>query len=305
MRDKVIVVMPAYNAAKTLERTYNDLPKEVVDRVILVDDVSQDETVEIARQLGLEVVVHIQNRGYGGNQKTCYLKALEAGAAIVVMLHPDYQYDSTLVPELIRPIQEGRAEMVLGSRFLGSGALRGGMPLYKFISNRFLTITENLVLSQHLSECHTGFRAYSRRMLETIPFLLNSDDFVFDTEVIAQAAAFGFPIAEIGVPTRYFKEASSVNFRRSVVYGVGTLVVMMRYLLTKRGIVRYAQFTKTLPEIISRYHLPQILRRSPTDVAEDAPSVHEASAPLQRADSPSSATMAQSSGPLAEERDRS
>jgi glycosyltransferase involved in cell wall biosynthesis len=264
MREKVIVVMPAYNAAKTLERTYNDLPRGVVDKVILVDDVSQDETVDIARQLGLDVVVHIQNRGYGGNQKTCYLKALEDGADIVVMLHPDYQYDSTLVPELIRPIQEGKADMVLGSRFLGSGALKGGMPFYKFISNRFLTISENLVLGQHLSECHTGFRAYSRRMLETIPFLLNSDDFVFDTEVIAQAVAFGFTIAEIGVPTRYFKEASSVNFRRSVIYGLSTLSVMWRYLLAKWGVVRYSQFKKTLPEIISRYHQPQILRRPPS-----------------------------------------
>jgi glycosyltransferase involved in cell wall biosynthesis len=209
-------------------------------------------------------VVHIQNRGYGGNQKTCYLKALEDGADIVVMLHPDYQYDSTLVPELIRPIQEGKADMVLGSRFLGSGALKGGMPFYKFISNRFLTISENLVLGQHLSECHTGFRAYSRRMLETIPFLLNSDDFVFDTEVIAQAVAFGFTIAEIGVPTRYFKEASSVNFRRSVIYGLSTLSVMWRYLLAKWGVVRYSQFKKTLPEIISRYHQPQILRRPPS-----------------------------------------
>lgn len=271
MHEKVIVVMPAYNAAKTLERTYNDLPKGVVDKVILVDDVSQDETVEIARRLGLDVVVHIQNKGYGGNQKTCYLKALEDGADIVVMLHPDYQYDSTLVPELIKPIQEGKADMVLGSRFLGLGALQGGMPLYKFISNRFLTIVENIVLGQHLSECHTGFRAYSRRMLETIPFLLNSDDFVFDTEVIAQAVAFGFHIAEIGVPTRYFKEASSVNFRRSVIYGLSTLAVMVRYLLTKWNIIRYPQFKKTLPEVISRYHLPQILRRqSPADSVSPA-----------------------------------
>jgi glycosyltransferase involved in cell wall biosynthesis len=267
MRDKVIVVMPAYNAAKTLERTYNDLPKDVVDKVILVDDVSQDETVEVARQLGLDVVVHIQNRGYGGNQKTCYLKALEDGADIVVMLHPDYQYDSTLVPELIRPIQEGQADMMLGSRFLSGGTLAGGMPIYKYISNRFLTIAENLALGQHLSECHTGFRAYNRRLLETIPFLLNSDDFVFDTEVIAQAVAFGFRIGEIGVPTRYFKEASSVNFGRSVVYGLSTLAVMARYLLAKWNMVRYAQFKKRLPEIISRYHLPQILRNPGGDNA--------------------------------------
>ncbi|MBC7262829.1 MAG: glycosyltransferase family 2 protein [Chloroflexi bacterium] len=259
-RDRVIVVMPAYNAAKTLERTYNDIPAGVVDKVILVDDVSQDETVEIAQRLGLKVIIHIQNKGYGGNQKTCYIEALKDGADIVVMLHPDYQYDSTLVPELIRPIQEGRADMVLGSRLLGGGTLAGGMPIWKYISNRFLTIVENLVLGQHLSECHTGFRAYSRRMLETIPFLLNSDDFVFDTEVIAQAAAFGFAIGEIAVPTRYFPEASSVNFVNSVIYGTKTLLTMLKYLLTKWGIKKYPQFTKRLPEIISRYHRGEILR---------------------------------------------
>ncbi len=265
MGERVIVVMPAYNAAKTLERTYNDLPKDVVDQVILVDDVSQDETVEIARKLGLEVIVHMQNKGYGGNQKTCYIKALEDGADIVVMLHPDYQYDSTLVPELIRPIQEGEADMVLGSRFLTGGTLAGGMPLYKYVSNRFLTLVENIALGQHLSECHTGFRAYSRRMLETIPFLLNSDNFVFDTEVIAQAVAFGFRIAEIGVPTRYFEEASSVNFRNSVIYGLSTLATMARYLLAKWGIASYPQFKKTLPQIVSRYHLPQILGEQSSD----------------------------------------
>ncbi len=270
MDERIIVVMPAYNAAKTLEQTYNDLPRAVVHKVILVDDVSQDETVEIARQLGLDVVVHIQNKGYGGNQKTCYLKALEDGADIVVMLHPDYQYDSTLVPELIRPIQEGRADMVLGSRFLSGGTLAGGMPVYKYLSNRFLTTVENIVLGQHLSECHTGFRAYSRRMLETIPFLLNSDDFVFDTEVIAQAVAYGFHIAEIGVPTRYFKEASSVNFQRSVVYGFSTLAVMVRYLLAKWNLVQVPQFKKTLPEIISRYHLSQILRFSTSAGGENS-----------------------------------
>jgi hypothetical protein len=186
---------------------------------------------------------------------------LEDGADIVVMLHPDYQYDSTLVPELIRPIQEGKADMVLGSRFLQGGTLAGGMPIYKYISNRFLTTVENIVLGQHLSECHTGFRAYSRRMLETIPFLLNSDDFVFDTEVIAQAVAYGFSIAEIGVPTRYFAEASSVNFRRSVVYGINTLLVMVRYLLARWNLMRVPQFNKTLPEIISRYHSSRILGR--------------------------------------------
>jgi len=257
--EKVIVVMPAYNAAKTLERTYNDLPKGAVDKIILVDDVSQDETVEIARRLGLKVVVHIQNKGYGGNQKTCYLEALKGGADIVVMLHPDYQYDSTLVPELIRPIQEGKADMVMGSRFLSGKPLAGGMPLYKYICNRFLTIVENLILGQHLSECHTGFRAFSRRLLTTIPFLLNSDKFLFDTEIIAQTVAFGFRIAEIAVPTRYFKEASSVDFKNSVIYGLSTLWVMVKYLLNKWGLVRFGQFSKELRQIMSKYHQAAIV----------------------------------------------
>src|SRR5712692_9090571 len=229
----VVVVMPAYNAAKTLERTYHDLPADVVEKVILVDDVSQDDTVEIAQKLGLRVIIHVQNRGYGGNQKTCYLEALKEGADVVVMLHPDYQYDSRRVPALIAPILRGEADLVLGSRLLDGGALAGGMPFYKYLSNRFLTIVENLACGQHLSECHTGFRAYSRRMLGTIPFVLNSDKFVFDTEVIAQAVAFGFPIAEVPVPTRYFKEASSVNFRNSVIYGLATLRVVASFLLDR------------------------------------------------------------------------
>jgi glycosyltransferase involved in cell wall biosynthesis len=256
---KVIVIMPAYNAAATLERTYNDIPPNVVDKVILVDDVSKDETVEVARRLGLKVVIHIQNRGYGGNQKTCYIEALRDGADIVVMLHPDYQYDSTLIPQLIAPIQAGEADMMLGSRLLGGDTLAGGMPIWKYISNRFLTIVENLVLGQHLSECHTGFRAYSRRLLETIPFLLNSDDFVFDTEVIAQAVAFGFRIGEIAVPTRYFAEASSVNFRRSVTYGLSTLAVMLRYLLDRGGLRPTRQFRAQLKDVLSRYHAAEIL----------------------------------------------
>lgn len=257
---KVIVVMPAYNAAKTLERTYNDLPKDMVHHVILVDDVSKDETVEIARQLGLQVVVHLQNKGYGGNQKTCYLEALKAGADIVVMLHPDYQYDSRLVPDLIAPIVEGKADLMLGSRFLNGGTLAGGMPIWKYIANRFLTLVENLVLGLHLSEAHTGFCAYSRKLLETIPFLLNSDDFVFDTQVIAQAVAFGFCVGEIGVPTRYFKEASSVNFRRSVVYGLSTLWVMARYLANRWGLAQCDEFRRPLRDVISPYHAPSILK---------------------------------------------
>jgi len=257
-KPKVVVVMPAYNAAKTLERTYNDLPAGVVSKVILVDDVSQDETVEIARRLGLKVIIHVQNKGYGGNQKTCYLEALKDGADIVVMLHPDYQYDSRLVPQLIQPIIDGKADLVLGSRFLGSGPLAGGMPLYKYISNRFLTAVENLVLRQHLSECHTGFRAYSRRLLLTIPFLLNSDNFVFDTEVIAQTVAFGFKIAEIGVPTRYFAEASSVNFKNSVIYGLATLQVMLAYTLDRLGLKK-PQFRKPLSEVVSRHHYREMV----------------------------------------------
>jgi glycosyltransferase involved in cell wall biosynthesis len=255
---KVIVVMPAYNAAQTLEKTYNDLPQEVVDEIILVDDVSQDQTVEIARRLGLKVVIHVQNTGYGGNQKTCYLEALKAGADIVVMLHPDYQYDSRLVPELIRPIQDGQADLVLGSRVLGGGTLAGGMPVYKYVSNRFLTLAENLAFRKKLSEYHTGFRAYSRRFLETIPFLLNSDRFVFDTQILAQAVAFGFEITEIPVPTRYFEEASSVDLKAGVIYGLETLGVVLKYRLNRMGLLRSDQFQKRLSDVVSRYHSPTI-----------------------------------------------
>jgi glycosyltransferase involved in cell wall biosynthesis len=262
MKEHIVVIMPAYNAAKTLERTYRDLPMEIVDKIILVDDVSQDETVEIARQLGIETVVHIQNKGYGGNQKTCYLEALKDGADIVVMLHPDYQYDSTLVPELIAPLQRGEADMMLGSRFLGGQVRAGKMPLYKIIANRFLTLCENLVLGLRLSEAHTGFRAYRRELLETIPFLLNSDDFVFDTEVIAQAVAFGFRIGEIGVPTRYFDEASSVNFSRGVTYGLATLRTLLKYVAHKWGLADVPQFNTRLRDVISRYHEADLFREA-------------------------------------------
>jgi glycosyltransferase involved in cell wall biosynthesis len=227
----VVVVMPAYNASRTLERTYADIPHDIVDRIILVDDVSRDDTVDVARRLGLDVSIHSQNLGYGGNQKTCYDAALVLGADIVVMLHPDYQYDATRIPALIEPIVEGRADLMLGSRFLGD-PLAGGMPRWKYVSNRFLTGVENLAFGLHLSEYHTGLRAYSRRLLETIPYRLNSNDFVFDQELIAQVvAAGGFGIGEVAVPTRYFEEASSVGFRRSVVYGLATLRVVLRFLL--------------------------------------------------------------------------
>ncbi|MGA3058002.1 MAG: glycosyltransferase family 2 protein [Candidatus Limnocylindrales bacterium] len=234
---RVIVVMPAYNAARTLERTYRDIPHSVVAKIILVDDVSHDDTVAIARQLGLDVIIHRQNLGYGGNQKTCYDAALEAGADAVVMLHPDYQYDATRIPALVQPILEGTKDLMLGSRFLGD-PLAGGMPRWKYVSNRCLTILENLTFGLHLSEYHTGFRAYSRGLLETIPYRLNSDDFVFDQELVAQAVATGMRIGEIAVPTRYFKEASSVNFRRSLVYGLSTLRVIVRFLLHRLRVRR-------------------------------------------------------------------
>ncbi len=251
---RIIVVLPAYNAARTLERTYADIPKEKIYRIILVDDVSRDQTVEIAHSLGLSVVIHVQNRGYGGNQKTCYLEALKEGADVVVMLHPDHQYDSKLVPELVRPIAEGQADMVMGSRILNGQALQGGMPIWKFVANRTLTIMENLIYRTALTDCHSGFRAYSRRLLTTVPFLLNSDDFVFDSQMIAQAVHFGFQIREIAVPARYCPEASSVNFRVSTKYGFKTLAVMLRFLLQRIGVLHSRIFKVTLPEVVSRHH---------------------------------------------------
>jgi len=254
---RIIVVMPAYNAAKTIEKTHGDLPKDVIDRVIVVDDGSQDQTTDIARKLGLEVVVHVQNRGYGGNQKTCYIEALMAGADVVVMVHPDNQYDASRVPAMVRPILDGQADMVMGSRLLGgrSATLAGGMPLWKYVSNRFLTSVENAAFRTKLSEGHTGFRAYSRRLLTTIPFLLNSDDFVFDAEIIAQAVAFGFTIAEVPVPTRYFPEASSTTFKQSVRYGFGTLNVARKFALDRAGVKRSPLFRQQLSKVVSReYH---------------------------------------------------
>jgi glycosyltransferase involved in cell wall biosynthesis len=257
----IIVVLPAYNAAKTLESTYSDIPKDDVSKIILVDDVSQDQTVEVARSLGLSVVIHVQNRGYGGNQKTCYLEALKEGAEVVVMLHPDHQYDSKLVPELVQPILDGRAGMVMGSRILNGRALEGGMPPWKFLANRVLTIAENIVYGTRLTDCHSGFRAYSRKLLSTIPFLLNSDDFVFDSQMIAQAVQFGFPICEIPVQARYFPEASSVNFKVSTIYGIKTLWVMLCFLLRRLGLFRARFLEKTLPEVVSRHYHENIFRK--------------------------------------------
>jgi len=235
---RVIVVMPAYNAARTLVRTYSDIPAEVVDHVILVDDVSRDDTVAVAKLLNIQVVVHRQNLGYGGNQKTCYDTALAEGADVVVMLHPDYQYDATRIPDLIAPIVAGETDMMLGSRFLGD-PLAGGMPRWKYVANRFLTTVQNRVYGLALSEYHTGFRAYSRKVLETIDYHANSDDFVFDQELVGQVVRAGLRIGEVPVPTRYFAEASSVNFRRSTVYGLSTL----RSLLRHRSAVRAAPTT--------------------------------------------------------------
>lgn len=222
---KVVVVMPAYNAAKTLKKTYKDIPKKIVDKTILVDDGSHDKTVEIAKRLGIKTIVHPQNRGYGGNQKTCYTTALNDGADIVVMIHPDYQYDATLTGDLIKPIFDGRFDMMLGSRIrTRKEALKGGMPLYKYLGNRLLTVIQNIFLGQNLSEYHTGFRAYNKRVLKKIPFHKFSDDFVFDQQIAISAIKNGFKIGEIQVPVRYFPDASSISFRRSVKYGLSTLL---------------------------------------------------------------------------------
>jgi glycosyltransferase involved in cell wall biosynthesis len=240
---KVIVVMPAYNAARTLRATYDMVPAEHVDEIILVDDASHDNTVQEARELGIPAIRHRHNLGYGGNQKTCYNEALNRDADVVVMIHPDGQYDPSFLGAIIEPLVEGRADAVLGSRmYYRKNARRGGMPLYKYVSNIFLTALENLVLRLKLSEYHTGYRAYSRHFLETIPFMRNSNGFVFDTEILVQAAHFGMRIAEVPVSTRYFKEASSVGFKASVLYGVGTLGVLVKYILHRLQILRCRLF---------------------------------------------------------------
>jgi glycosyltransferase involved in cell wall biosynthesis len=234
---KVIVVMPAYKAALTLEKTYREIPFDLVDDVILVDDHSPDNTSDVAKSLGIKHVIrHDINKGYGGNQKTCYTKALELGADIVIMVHPDYQYTPLLLPAMITIIGNGLYPVVFGSRILGKGALKGGMPMYKYIANRFLTLFQNIMLSQKLSEYHTGYRAFSREVLEKVPFQKCDDDFVFDNEMIAQIFWKGFEIAEVTCPTKYFDEASSINFVRSSKYGLGVLRVSMRYRLAKWGI---------------------------------------------------------------------
>lgn len=237
---KIAVVLPAYNARKTLERTVAEIPHEIVDDIILTDDASQDGTADLAHALGLHTLRHVENRGYGGNQKTCYAAALGRGADVVVMLHPDYQYSPRLLCAMSSMIAYGEFDVALGSRILGNGALSGGMPVYKYLSNRFLTLTENLLLNQKLSEYHTGFRAWSRRVLETLPLGACSDDFIFDNQMLVQCVHFGFRIGEVSCPARYFPEASSINLRRSTTYGLGVLKAAMQYRLRKLGIARPA-----------------------------------------------------------------
>jgi glycosyltransferase involved in cell wall biosynthesis len=233
---KVIVVMPAYNAEKTLEQTYREIPMDIVDDIILVNDASKDNTVQEAERLGIRhIITHPQNRGYGGNQKSCYNKALELGADIVVMLHPDYQYTPKLILAMSSIIANGLYPVVFGSRILGKGALRGGMPMYKYISNRALTLFQNILMNQKLSEYHTGYRAFSREVLEKVNYELNNDDFIFDNEMIAQIFDAGFEIGEVTCPTKYFDEASSINLSRSIKYGLGVVGVSVGYFLKRLG----------------------------------------------------------------------
>ncbi|WP_243370772.1 glycosyltransferase family 2 protein [Geotalea sp. SG265] len=235
---KVVVVLPAYNAARTLEMTYREIPFEFVDDVVLVDDASRDDTADVARRLGIKTVIHEKNRGYGGNQKTCYRTALDLGADIVIMLHPDYQYTPKLITAMAAMVAYGEFDAVLASRILGIGALKGGMPLYKYIANRFLTFFENLMLGHKLSEYHTGYRAFSREILERLPLEANSEDFVFDNQMLAQIVWFGYRIGEVSCPTKYFEEASSINFGRSVIYGLGVLKTALQFRLAKAGLCR-------------------------------------------------------------------
>ncbi|MCP4702747.1 MAG: glycosyltransferase family 2 protein [Gammaproteobacteria bacterium] len=239
---RIVVVMPAYNAEKTLEKTYREISREVVDEVILVDDGSSDKTAELARSLKLNTIVHPRNRGYGGNQKSCYREACRLGADIVVMVHPDYQYSPRLIPVMAAMVASGHYDVTLGSRILGGQAMKGGMPAYKYVANRFLTFAQNLVLGAKLSEYHTGLRAFSRRVLETLPLEENSEDFVFDNEMLVQCIFFGFRIGEISCPTRYFEDASSINFKRSMRYGFEVLGTTGKYLLHRHRVKRFSIF---------------------------------------------------------------
>ena len=239
---RVTVVMPAYNAEKTLEKTYNEIPHDIVDNVILNDDASQDRTAEIARKLNIKTFVHMKNKGYGGNQKTCYQEALRVGSDIIIMLHPDYQYTPKLITAMASMIAHGVFDAIIASRILGNKAVDGGMPLYKYISNRFLTAVENFIIQQKLSEYHTGYRAFSAEVLRKIPLLENSDDFVFDNEMLLQTMYFGFNVGEVSCPAKYFDDASSISFRRSVTYGIGVIHTSIKYFISKRGSKLYQIF---------------------------------------------------------------
>ena len=244
---KVVVVMPAYNAEKTLRRTYNGIPHKIVDEIVLVDDASQDHTVAVSRELGITTIVHSENRGYGGNQKTCYKTALDLGADIVIMLHPDYQYTPHLITAMASLLAEGLFDCVLGSRILGVGALKGGMPFYKYVANRFLTAAQNLIIGYKLSEYHTGYRAFTRAVLEALPLQENSDDFVFDNQVLSQIIYGGYEIGEITCPTLYADDSSSVNFFNSLVYGLGVLKTSVLFRFHRWKIVNVPMFAKVTP----------------------------------------------------------
>ncbi len=265
---RIVVVMPAYNAAKTIEKTYREIPLDLVDDVLVTDDASGDETVEVAQQLGLRTIVHKQNRGYGGNQKTCYTEALRLGADVTIMLHPDYQYTPALLPAMIGLITDGPFDVVLGSRVLGGRALAGGMPAYKYVANRVLTAAQNLLCGAKLSEYHTGYRAFTREVLEALPLLENSDDFVFDNQMLAQILLAGFEIGEISCPAAYFEEASSINFRRSVRYGLGVLATSFQAFAHRKGLAHYAIFD------------PSARRLDPTALPAGAAVASEGPAPL-------------------------
>ena len=242
---KIVVVLPAYNASATLEQTYGEIPHDIVDDVILVDDASRDDTVDVAKKIGIScIIAHEKTRGYGGNQKTCYDTALGRGADIVIMLHPDYQYTPKLIPAMAGMIASGLYHAVLGSRILGGGALRGGMPRYKYYANRLLTLVQNFFMGQKLSEYHTGYRAFSREVLERIDYRAGSDDFVFDNQMLAQIFHAGYDIAEVTCPAKYFREASSINLSRSIVYGFGVLWVTFQYFLQKLGLARFRIFKR-------------------------------------------------------------
>lgn len=251
---KIVVVMPAYNAAETLPQTHDEVPFDIVDEIILVDDGSSDETVDLARGMGLKVFQHKQNLGYGRNQKTCYREALKSGADIAIMLHPDYQYTPRLLPSLAGMIAYGEYDVALGSRILGVGALPGGMPLYKYISNRILTAVQNIFLNYKLSEYHTGYRAFSRRVLEELPLEANSDDFLFDNEILAQTIYFNYRIGELSCATKYFPGASSISFSRSVRYGLGVLWTCLKFRLQKTRLFSFRIFNATGPKLVVDYY---------------------------------------------------